>query len=300
MDYATLVPTFHLSSFSHATKEPGTAEPFIAMPIDLRTISSGFLVLMSDGLYEAYEACTKRPSFVNQDLGYLIAQEMRRSADITSIAQNVVESVKQLYRATCRRSGSKGRLDDITLIIRELNFFTAFHHTISYPGGMTGHLPPHTAPVLANPHSGGMTMMGHFPILAPVLANHPRPAWKRESGYVPISVAMGRYSDSAQFQRNTEGTTYQDPSRRFYLNSSSPLRRSYSSVHLDLSLHPDRSRSFHSDPSPLQLQLSDLDLHEWVPDDDAVHTPVSSQPSSIPTPTSPEQQPIKTESKPVK
>ena len=143
---------FHLF-FSHATKEPGTAEPFIAMPIDLRTITSGFLVLMSDGLYEAYEAYTKRPSFVNQDLGYLIAQEMRRSADITSIAQNVVESVKQLYRSTCKRSGSKGRLDDITLIIRNLNFFTGLHHTVSYPGGMSslGYIPQNTAPVLPNP-----------------------------------------------------------------------------------------------------------------------------------------------------
>lgn len=104
---------------------------------------------MSDGLYEAYEAFTKRPSFVNQDLGYLIAQEMRRSTDLTSVAQNVVENIKQLYRNTCKKTVSKGRLDDITLIVRN---FTGLQHTVSYPSGISTmeHHSIHTAPVLPN------------------------------------------------------------------------------------------------------------------------------------------------------
>ena len=91
------------------------------MPVDLRNIFSGFLVLMSDGLYDAYQFCTQRPDFVNRDLGYLIAQEMKQSTDIAAVAQNVVKKVKQLYRSTCKKNGHKGRIDDITLIIRNLH-----------------------------------------------------------------------------------------------------------------------------------------------------------------------------------
>ena len=95
------------------------------MPVDLRNISAGFLVLMSDGLYDAYQSYTQRPAFVNQDLGYLIAHEMKQSTDITTVAQNVVENVKQLYRSMCKKTRHKGRIDDIMLVIRNLHPPTA-------------------------------------------------------------------------------------------------------------------------------------------------------------------------------
>ena len=125
------------------------------MPVDLRNIFSGFLVLMSDGLYDAYQFCMQRPDFVNRDLGYLIAQEMKQSTDIAAVAHNVVEKVKQLYRSTCKKNVCKGRLDDITLVIRNLNYpMASLSHATSYPGSLhasrVSYLPIHTAPVLPN------------------------------------------------------------------------------------------------------------------------------------------------------
>ena len=110
---------------------------------------------MSDGLYDAYQLYTQRPAFVNQDLGYLIAQEMKQSTDIAAVAHNVVEKVKQLYRSTCKKNVCKGRLDDITLIIRNLNFpMGSLSHTASYPGSLhesgVNYPPIHTAPVIHN------------------------------------------------------------------------------------------------------------------------------------------------------
>ena len=108
-------------SYSHATKEPGTAEPFIGKPLDTRSIT-GFLVLMTDGLYDAYQSWTGRPTMVNQDLAHLIAQEMDHCQDVAHVAQNVVEKVKQVYKVSCWEKRSPGRIDDITLIIRNFGY----------------------------------------------------------------------------------------------------------------------------------------------------------------------------------
>ena len=115
---------------------------------------------MSDGLYDAYQLYTQRPTFVNQDLGYLIAHEMKQSTDIAVVAQKVVENVKQLYRSMCKKNGHKGRLDNITLVIRNLNYpMASLPHATSYPGSLSvlpnahpHHLSIQMAPVLPNAH----------------------------------------------------------------------------------------------------------------------------------------------------
>lgn len=118
--------------YSKATREPGTAEPHISRPINLLNFC-GFLILMSDGLYEAYEAWTHRPKFVNDDIAHLVAEEMKKTSDLSIVAQNVVEKVKHLFRTTCRDGRRSGRLDDITLIVRNLGYPMAFPHTQSFP-----------------------------------------------------------------------------------------------------------------------------------------------------------------------
>ena len=100
-------------------------------------------MLMSDGLYDAYQLYTQRPDFVNRDLGYLIAQEMKQSTDIAAVAHNVVKKVKQLYRITCKKNVCKGRLDDITLVIRNLSYpMASFPRTDSgYRSGTNSPMP---------------------------------------------------------------------------------------------------------------------------------------------------------------
>ena len=133
-----------------ARREPGTAEPYISQPINLNEFR-GFLVLMSDGLYEAYETWTGRPFHVNEDIAHLVAEEMKKSSDLSIVAQNVVEKVKHLFRSACKEGKRSGRLDDITLIVRNFGYPMAVPHTRSYPDGMSS---------LSSAHSGGS---GHHP-----------------------------------------------------------------------------------------------------------------------------------------
>ena len=120
---------------SKAHREPGTAEPYVSRPIHLSSFQ-GFLILMSDGLYEAYEAWTHRPTMVNDDIAHLVAQEMKKTSDLSVVAQNVVESVKNLFRTTCKKDKRSGRIDDITLIVRNFGYPTPIPHAQSYPGNM--------------------------------------------------------------------------------------------------------------------------------------------------------------------
>ena len=133
-DYAHLLSAT-LFQYSSANREPGTAEPHISRPINLHNFR-GFLILMSDGLYEAYEAWTGRPHLVNEDIAHLVAEEMKKTSDLSTIAQNVVEKVKYLFRSTCRDGRRSGRLDDITLIVRNFGYPVPLPHTQSYPGDM--------------------------------------------------------------------------------------------------------------------------------------------------------------------
>ena len=100
----------------HAKGEPGTAEPYIASPVDL-TGFRGFLLLMTNGLYEAYEAWTHQPAKVNEDIAHLVAKEIRDSTDTNLVAQRVVEKVKNVFIQSCKTEKHIGRLDDITLVV---------------------------------------------------------------------------------------------------------------------------------------------------------------------------------------
>ncbi len=132
-------------SCSHAKQEPGTAEPFISSPFDL-TNFRGFLILMTDGLYEAYEAWTHRPAMVNQDLAHLVSKEIRTSTEFHLVAQNVVENVKTKFQQSCKKGKQAGRLDDITLIVRNFGY-PNLSHSSSHPSM------PSTAPVVSSQES---------------------------------------------------------------------------------------------------------------------------------------------------
>lgn len=111
-------PYHHISLSSIAHKQPGTAEPFISHPpLDITAIR-GFLLLMSDGLYDAYATIRGSLHTVNHDIAVLVQNELDHSHDLLQVAQNVVEHVKENYRNLMHGS----RLDDITLVVRNLNY----------------------------------------------------------------------------------------------------------------------------------------------------------------------------------
>lgn len=164
--------------------EPGTAEPYVCEPIDL-TNFRGFLVLMSDGLYEAYEAWTRRPSMVNQDIAHLIAKELKHTADISIVAQNVVEKVKNLFRTTCQKDQRSGRLDDITLIVRNFGFPMGIAHAVSHPPEGPLH-----------PRPGYMQSMS----VQPSYSNYPH----LPQNYIPAPMSTRPIAGMSQYPTNAQ------------------------------------------------------------------------------------------------
>ena len=104
---------------SHARGEPGTAVPFINGPWTVSNIN-GFLLLMTDGLFETYGKLigSTKPQEIHNGLAKLVAEEMRCQASLEGVAQAVVEGVKHSYKQKVRR----GKLDDITLIIYNFGY----------------------------------------------------------------------------------------------------------------------------------------------------------------------------------
>ena len=87
---------------------------------------------MTDGLYEAYEAWTHRPAKVNEDIAHLVAKEIKDSTEFHLVAQRVVEKVKNVFLQSCKTEKHIGRLDDITLIVRNFGF-PHLSHSQSHP-----------------------------------------------------------------------------------------------------------------------------------------------------------------------
>ena len=91
---------------------------------------------------------------VNEDIAHLVAQEMKKTSDLSVVAQNVVEKVKSLFCTSCRDGRRSGRLDDITLVVRNLGYPTPIPHTHSYPGNL------HSMPSMTHQVPSGTAMGG--------------------------------------------------------------------------------------------------------------------------------------------
>lgn len=108
--------------FSVATKEPGIADPFISHPpLDITTIR-GFLLLMSDGVYDAYSSFSNSLHTVNHDVALLVQRHMDHTHDIQGVAQGVVDEIKHNFHMKLKQERRGARLDDITLVIRNLGY----------------------------------------------------------------------------------------------------------------------------------------------------------------------------------
>ena len=112
-------------SFRSATKPPGIAVPHVAGPVVVNQ-SRGFIIVMSDGLYEAWLAYTDQDaSKANIAIARMVAEQIRvKQQSMEVAAKIVVDSVVSAVQSTYANSQKSEcrRLDDITLMIHNLGY----------------------------------------------------------------------------------------------------------------------------------------------------------------------------------
>ena len=112
-------------SFRNATNPPGIAVPHVAGPVVVNQ-SRGFIIVMSDGLYEAWSAYTDQDSSkANIAIARMVAEQIRGKQQSMEVAakiviDSIVSSVQSTY-ANSQKSECR-RLDDITLMIHNLGY----------------------------------------------------------------------------------------------------------------------------------------------------------------------------------
>ncbi|XP_077308449.1 TGF-beta-activated kinase 1 and MAP3K7-binding protein 1 isoform X2 [Lithobates pipiens] len=123
-DYKVKYNFNDMELLSAAKSKPVTAEPEIhgCQPLDGVT---GFLVLMSEGLYKALEAA-HGPGQANQEIAAMIATEFAKQVSLDDVAQAVVERVKRIHHDTFRSGGERTKFctkhEDMTLLVRNLGY----------------------------------------------------------------------------------------------------------------------------------------------------------------------------------
>ncbi|KAM4751253.1 TGF-beta-activated kinase 1 and MAP3K7-binding protein 1 isoform 2-T3 [Anableps anableps] len=109
---------------SAAKAKPIIPEPEIhgSHPLDGVT---GFLLLMSEGLINALESA-HGPEQVNQEIVAMVAAELAQQTSLEAVAQSVVERVKRLHHDVFvsgrQRAAYCSRHEDMTLLIRTINY----------------------------------------------------------------------------------------------------------------------------------------------------------------------------------
>ncbi|XP_075039016.1 TGF-beta-activated kinase 1 and MAP3K7-binding protein 1-like [Mixophyes fleayi] len=123
-DYKVKYNYNDMELLSAAKSKPVTAEPEIhgCQPLDGVT---GFLVLMSEGLYKALEAA-HGPGQANQEIAAMIATEFAKQVSLDDVAQAVVERVKRIHHGTFVSGGERAKFcsnhEDMTLLVRNLGY----------------------------------------------------------------------------------------------------------------------------------------------------------------------------------
>ncbi|OCT83111.1 TGF-beta-activated kinase 1 and MAP3K7-binding protein 1 [Xenopus laevis] len=123
-DYKVKYSFNDMELLSTATTKPITAEPEIhgCQPLDGVT---GFLVLMSEGLYKALESA-HGPGQANQEIAAMIATEFAKQVSVDEVAQAVVERVKRIHHDTFASGAERAKFctkhEDMTLLVRNLGY----------------------------------------------------------------------------------------------------------------------------------------------------------------------------------
>ncbi|XP_064419465.1 TGF-beta-activated kinase 1 and MAP3K7-binding protein 1 isoform X2 [Latimeria chalumnae] len=122
-DYKIKYGYNELELLSAAKSKPIIAEPEIhgGHPLDGVT---GFLVLMSEGLYKALEGA-HGPGQANQEIGAMVATEFAKQTALDAVAQAVVDRLKRIHRDTFASGGERAKFctkhEDMTLLVRNFN-----------------------------------------------------------------------------------------------------------------------------------------------------------------------------------
>ncbi|XP_018425398.1 PREDICTED: TGF-beta-activated kinase 1 and MAP3K7-binding protein 1, partial [Nanorana parkeri] len=123
-DYKVKYNFNDMELLSAAKSKPIMAEPEIhgCQPVDGVT---GFLVLMSEGLYKSLEAA-HGPGQANQEIAAMIATEFAKQVSLDDVAQAVVERVKRIHHDTFLSGGERAKFctkhEDMTLLVRNLGY----------------------------------------------------------------------------------------------------------------------------------------------------------------------------------
>ncbi|XP_035993248.1 TGF-beta-activated kinase 1 and MAP3K7-binding protein 1 isoform X1 [Fundulus heteroclitus] len=123
-DYRLKINYNEIDLLSVATAKPIIAEPEIPGSHSLDNVT-GFLLLMSEGLINALESA-HGPEQVNQEIVAMVAAELAQQSSLEAVAQSVVERVKRLHHDVFasgrQRAAYCSRHEDMTLLIRTINY----------------------------------------------------------------------------------------------------------------------------------------------------------------------------------
>jgi len=166
---------YSLSCFFNrdAKRPPGIAEPHVAGPV-LINQSRGFVIVMSDGLYNAWSSYMDQDTRkANTEIARMVAEQIRGSQqNMDVVAKTVVDFIVSSVQATYTRSKKKEcqRLDDITLMVHNLGFDISefpLKDSVHYSLSTSPINPPqmksyHSQPLDPNVHRQPPSM-GHHP-----------------------------------------------------------------------------------------------------------------------------------------
>ncbi|XP_069124161.1 LOW QUALITY PROTEIN: TGF-beta-activated kinase 1 and MAP3K7-binding protein 1-like [Argopecten irradians] len=142
-----------------AIREPVIADPYVHGGISIDS-SSCFLILMSDGLYQALQDATGCDR-VNVEVARMVAAEFSVQSTLNGVAQAVVDKVARIHHDTYLTSPEKKQLcqkrGDITLLVRNFSYplanagspaGSASYHPMSLPfyQGRANSQPPASVP----------------------------------------------------------------------------------------------------------------------------------------------------------
>ncbi|XP_020838298.1 TGF-beta-activated kinase 1 and MAP3K7-binding protein 1 isoform X2 [Phascolarctos cinereus] len=123
-DYKIKYSYSDIELLSAAKSKPIIAEPEIHGGQSLEGVS-GFLVLMSEGLYKALEAA-HGPGQANQEIAAMIDTEFAKQTSLDAVAQAVVDRVKRIHGDTFASGGERSafcpRHEDMTLLVRNFGY----------------------------------------------------------------------------------------------------------------------------------------------------------------------------------
>ncbi|XP_054997118.1 TGF-beta-activated kinase 1 and MAP3K7-binding protein 1 isoform X1 [Sorex araneus] len=123
-DYRVKYGYSDIELLSAAKSKPIIAEPEVhgAQPLDGVT---GFLVLMSEGLYKALEAA-HGPGQANQEIAAMIDTEFAKQTSLDAVAQAVVDRVRRIHGDTFASGGERAKFcprhEDMTLLVRNFGY----------------------------------------------------------------------------------------------------------------------------------------------------------------------------------